>query len=50
MSCNPLDVKVSHKGALIWEIYGQIDKKTFSVSVLGDPFLEIGDPLKGRDP
>ncbi len=32
------------------ELFGQIVWKKFSVWLFGDPFLEIGDPQKGRDP
>ncbi len=50
VSCNPLDIKKSHKSASILSLrIGQIDPK-FSFTKFGHPFLEIGDPQKGRDP
>ncbi len=34
------------KEGLIWELFSRI----YSISKFGDPFLEIGNPQKGRDP
>ncbi len=47
-SCNSLDIKILHTRALIWDFFGQTDKK-FSISNFVDPFLKFDDPRKGRD-
>jgi hypothetical protein len=38
MSCVPLDVKISHKRDLIWELFGQIDLKNSQFQSLATLF------------
>ncbi len=46
----PSRCKLSHKRALIWELFAEIDQKNSQFHSFFNLFLEIGDPKKGRDP
>ncbi len=49
MLYDPLDLKILQKRALFGNYLVKFTHK-FSTSKFGDPFLEIGNPQKGRDP
>jgi hypothetical protein len=49
MPCNPKDLKILQKKALFGNYLVKFTQK-FSISKFGEPFLEIGDPQKGRNP
>ncbi len=45
----PSSFKILQKGVLFGNYLVKFTQK-FSILKFGDPFLEIGDPQKGRDP